>query len=126
MSTRLSRSSVVVNDEALNYGDKITRLLCKTDLSFTITFFGSRVLLSFHQYHGGEREPDGPFVIISLVQLGNWTRSNPDRYRKIELEQVCIGRNVSFKCSEGDRGFHLEWKGDVVGIEYGNGCRQVE
>lgn len=126
MTTQLSRSSVVVNDETLNYGDKITKLLCKTDLSLTITFLGSLVLLSFHvEYRDGEHEPGRSYVSISLFQLGNCTSFDPGRYRRIDLQQICVGRNVSFECSENDRGFYVEWKGNVLRIEYRNGCLLV-
>lgn len=108
-----------MNDEALNYGDKITKLLRKTDLWFTITFLGSSVLLSFPtKYRDGKDELDSSFVNISLQRLEACTRSTLDRHRKVDLKQISIGRDVSFECSENDRGFYVEWKEAMVWIEY--------
>ncbi len=110
-----------MNDETLYSGDRITKPLHKRGLSFTITFFESYVLLLFHvECRDGEDEPDGPKVDISLSELERWAEFRPDRHRRIDLQQVCVGCNVAFECSVNDQGFCIEWKDVVVRIEYSN------
>ena len=110
-----------MNDEILYSGERITKPLYKKGLSFTITFFESYVLLLFHvDCRDGDDEPDGPRVNISLSQLEKWAEFKPDRHRRINLQQVCVGCNVAFECSVDDQGFCVEWRGVVVQIEYSN------
>ena len=102
-----------------------SNIYSKDEGTVTNRLVSAKCLLQYSQFdnknRGGEHEPDGPYVNISLFQLGNWTGSNPGRYRRVDLKQICVGRNVFFECAENDRGFYVEWKGDVVRIEYSNG-----
>ena len=109
-----------MNDENLYHGERITKRLHKTDLSFTITFFESYVSLSFHVecLDGGNESDTGPNVTISLLQLEKRADCNQGRDRRFDLQQVCVGRDVAFQCPVGDQSFYVEWKGNVVRIDY--------
>lgn len=78
-------------------------------------------MLLFHvECHEHEDEADGPKVDISLLELERWEEFKPDRHRRINLQQVCVGCDVAFECSVDDQGFCVEWKDAVIRIEYSN------
>lgn len=111
-----------MNDEILNFGEKITRHLNSGDKSFTIIFLNSRVRLSFDtdSYYSEDELTGGPNVSITLYEDEKWASVSRNGRKIVHLRNIRIGSEVTVECFADDSQnlFFIEWKGDVIAVQY--------